>query len=190
MSAKGHKRDISQRLADVCFTPKSGHCRASVECPLCANSGHDGANLRCPLFHGHSSAAQPRRHGIRLHTDGEHHRSPRSSSAPPGRRPRALPASLDPPRDRFGDRGREKFNFARRPLPPRTIFSADFPVQNFFRLPRAWCRCAATNRALPLATGRAKLRNDLGADQRFGRGCVFCGDRSFHDAQDAPRLRL
>jgi hypothetical protein len=28
---------------DVCFTPKSGHCRATVGCPLCANSRHRSA---------------------------------------------------------------------------------------------------------------------------------------------------
>jgi hypothetical protein len=83
-----------------------------------------------------------------------------------------------------------KIQFRAPPASPAHNFLRRLPGAEFFRLPRVWCRCAATNRALPLATGRAKLRNDLGADQRFGRGCVFCGDRSFHDAQDARRLRL
>jgi hypothetical protein len=34
-----HVSDISDQ-ADVRFTPKSGHCRATVACPLCAISGH------------------------------------------------------------------------------------------------------------------------------------------------------
>jgi hypothetical protein len=32
--------DIEAPLIDVRFTPKSGHCRATVRCPLCAISGH------------------------------------------------------------------------------------------------------------------------------------------------------
>jgi hypothetical protein len=35
----GSKADIGLAPADVRFTPKSGHCRATVGCPLCATSG-------------------------------------------------------------------------------------------------------------------------------------------------------
>ena len=34
----GSQADILVRKCDVCFTPKSGHCRPTVECPLCAKS--------------------------------------------------------------------------------------------------------------------------------------------------------
>jgi hypothetical protein len=34
----GSKADILVLKCDVCFTPKSGHCRPTVECPLSAKS--------------------------------------------------------------------------------------------------------------------------------------------------------
>jgi hypothetical protein len=34
------KSDIEARQSDVRSTPESGHCRATVRCPLCAISGH------------------------------------------------------------------------------------------------------------------------------------------------------
>ena len=34
----GSITDIEARRADVRFTPKSGHCRATLGCPLCAKS--------------------------------------------------------------------------------------------------------------------------------------------------------
>jgi hypothetical protein len=37
--AFGSKADIASIERDVRFTPKSGHCRATVGCPLCAKSG-------------------------------------------------------------------------------------------------------------------------------------------------------
>jgi hypothetical protein len=36
----GSKTDIGLAPIDVRFTPKSGHCRATVGCPLCAISEH------------------------------------------------------------------------------------------------------------------------------------------------------
>ena len=36
----GSKADIEARPLDVRFTPKSGHCLARLECPLCANRRH------------------------------------------------------------------------------------------------------------------------------------------------------
>jgi hypothetical protein len=36
----GSEADIASPRYDVRFTPKSGHCRPTVECPLCAKSGH------------------------------------------------------------------------------------------------------------------------------------------------------
>jgi hypothetical protein len=36
----GSKADIEAALADVRFTPKSGHRLSLSECPLCANNGH------------------------------------------------------------------------------------------------------------------------------------------------------
>src|SRR5262245_34497891 len=39
MSALGHKPTCSA-LADVRFTPKSGHVRCNGQCPLWSNSGH------------------------------------------------------------------------------------------------------------------------------------------------------
>jgi hypothetical protein len=35
----GSKADIEARPFDVRFTPESGHCRATIGCPLCAKSG-------------------------------------------------------------------------------------------------------------------------------------------------------
>jgi hypothetical protein len=37
MSAMGQKADIGLPPVDVRFTPKSGHCRAALGCPLCAD---------------------------------------------------------------------------------------------------------------------------------------------------------
>jgi hypothetical protein len=37
----GSKADILLGLRDVRFTPESGHCRATVGCPLCAKSGRE-----------------------------------------------------------------------------------------------------------------------------------------------------
>jgi hypothetical protein len=34
----GSKAEIEAPPPNVCFTPKSGHCRATVGCPLCATS--------------------------------------------------------------------------------------------------------------------------------------------------------
>jgi hypothetical protein len=36
----GSRTDIEAQLPDVRFTPESGHCGATVGCPLCAKSGH------------------------------------------------------------------------------------------------------------------------------------------------------
>src|SRR6516165_2321587 len=36
----GSKADIGLAPVDVRFTPKSGHCRPRLECPLCAKSRH------------------------------------------------------------------------------------------------------------------------------------------------------
>ena len=33
------------------------------------------------------------------------------------------------------------------------------------------------------------MQDDVGTGQRLSRGRVLCGDRSFYDARDAPRLR-
>ena len=35
----GSKADVTLLNFDVRFTPKSGHCRARLGCPLCAKSG-------------------------------------------------------------------------------------------------------------------------------------------------------
>jgi hypothetical protein len=70
--------------------------------------------------------------------------------------------------------------FARRPFSPRTIFSVNNP--DFFvcpafgaDVPRLIARCRRL-----LAT--LEYGNALGTDQHFIRGCVLCGDRSFHGA--------
>jgi hypothetical protein len=39
----GSKADIASVKLDVRFTPKSGHCRATGACPLCAKRGHYAA---------------------------------------------------------------------------------------------------------------------------------------------------
>jgi hypothetical protein len=36
----GSKADIAPVKCDVRFTPKSGHCRTTLGCPLCAKSRH------------------------------------------------------------------------------------------------------------------------------------------------------
>ena len=38
----GSKADIGAGSGNVRFTPKSGHHRVRLECPLCAKSGHEG----------------------------------------------------------------------------------------------------------------------------------------------------
>jgi hypothetical protein len=35
----GSEADIGLAVVDVRFTPKSGHCRTTLGCPLCAKSG-------------------------------------------------------------------------------------------------------------------------------------------------------
>src|SRR6476659_8784972 len=35
----GSKADIETRQDDVRYYPKSGHCRTTLGCPLCANNG-------------------------------------------------------------------------------------------------------------------------------------------------------
>ena len=37
----GSKADIELHPRHVRFTPKSGHCRVTARCPLCANSRHE-----------------------------------------------------------------------------------------------------------------------------------------------------
>ena len=39
MSALG-QTDMTERIGDVRFAPKSGHCGTTLECPLCTESGH------------------------------------------------------------------------------------------------------------------------------------------------------
>jgi hypothetical protein len=46
MSALGQKQTLPSIKRDVRFTPESGHCRATVGCPLSARSGHRDT----PLF--------------------------------------------------------------------------------------------------------------------------------------------
>ena len=46
----GSKADISARLSDVRFTPKSGHQNLVVECPLCAKSRHSAVRRKTSLF--------------------------------------------------------------------------------------------------------------------------------------------
>ena len=46
----GSKADIAARLSDTRFTPKSGHWRAIVGCPLCVISGL----MRCSKKHCYS----------------------------------------------------------------------------------------------------------------------------------------
>jgi hypothetical protein len=41
----GSKADIASIKCDVRFTPKSGHWRAIVECPLWANSRHSAVSF-------------------------------------------------------------------------------------------------------------------------------------------------
>jgi hypothetical protein len=36
----GSQAEVKAFHINVRFTPKSGHCRATVGCPLCAKSGH------------------------------------------------------------------------------------------------------------------------------------------------------
>ena len=47
----GSKADIGLSPVDVRFTPRSGHCRTTLGCPLCAISGHRLRALPCPLCH-------------------------------------------------------------------------------------------------------------------------------------------
>src|SRR6266576_3383797 len=54
----GSKADMIAYLRDVCFTLESGHSRASIRCPLCANSGH------CPGYVSASLATE--QHGFIL----------------------------------------------------------------------------------------------------------------------------
>ena len=37
---------VRERLAAICFTPKSGHWNSVCECPLCAKSGREQAQQR------------------------------------------------------------------------------------------------------------------------------------------------
>jgi hypothetical protein len=46
----GSIADMTGRICDVCFTPKSGHCRTTVRCPLCAKSRHSALRQRLALF--------------------------------------------------------------------------------------------------------------------------------------------
>jgi hypothetical protein len=42
--------DISLSRRYVCFTPESGHCRATVGCPLFAKSGHQLLRINLHSF--------------------------------------------------------------------------------------------------------------------------------------------
>src|SRR6516225_1192501 len=46
----GSKADMALQNRDVRFTPKSGHWRAIVRCPLCAKSRHSALRQRLALF--------------------------------------------------------------------------------------------------------------------------------------------
>jgi hypothetical protein len=53
------KADIATGPSNVRFTPKSGHSRLRLECPLCANSGHSAihsitSSARASSFGTHS----------------------------------------------------------------------------------------------------------------------------------------
>jgi len=36
----GSQADMAGRVCNVRFTPRSGHCRTTLGCPLCAKNGH------------------------------------------------------------------------------------------------------------------------------------------------------
>jgi len=56
-SKQAGRNHVGKTPVDVRFTPNSGHCRATVGCPLCANSGHSPIKVmseirRLPLLRG------------------------------------------------------------------------------------------------------------------------------------------